>query len=65
MQEENNLFLNKPVDVELNDGYHIYATLVKNELHGVWLKSKSETSFITFNNIRKIKLDRKYLEEDF
>ena len=52
-----NNFLNKDVIVQQLDDYCKYGKLVKTELHGIWLATLKETSFITYNNIKTIKLN--------
>ncbi len=65
METEADKFLGKAIDLTRLDGFHIYAILVKMEQFGVWVKSKQETSFIAFNNIKDIRLDRRSKESDF
>jgi hypothetical protein len=52
-------FLNRQVDVAKLDGFHLYGILKKIEQHGIWIETKKELSFIAFNNIREMRLDRK------
>ncbi len=59
MKPEENEFLGKNVDITRINGYHIYATLIKTEQFGVWVKSHTETSFISYNDIKDIRLDRR------
>ena len=58
--EERNKFLNKHVKVTKEDGFVLYGKLVDKELFGIWLESDTETSFITYNNIKDIRLDPRY-----
>lgn len=51
--------LNKKVKVSLETGFVLYGTLVDTESHGIWLKTDQEVSFINYNTIRDIRLDRK------
>lgn len=52
-------FLNKKVDVQQIDDFHLYGIIVSFEQHGIWLKTQRETSFITYQNIKQIRLDRR------
>lgn len=51
-------FLSKPVAVTKSDNFVLYGIIISREQHGIWLKTKKETSFITYNNIKEIKLDK-------
>ena len=55
--EKENEFFNKNVIVQQTDDYCKYGKLVKTELHGIWLATPKEISFITYNNIKTIKLN--------
>ena len=57
--EAKNQLLNKPVIVTKADSFVLYGTLLAMELHGIWLQTTKETSFITYNNIKDIRLDKK------
>ena len=59
MKQETHNFLGKQIDITRLNGYHIYATLQSIEQFGIWVTSKTETSFIAFNDIKDIRLDRK------
>lgn len=50
--------LNKNVKVSLTSGFVLYGTLVETELYGIWLKSNTETSFISYTTIKDIREDR-------
>jgi len=52
-------FIENNVDVSKCDGFHLYGVLKKIEQHGIWLETKRELSFISFNNIKEIRLDRR------
>lgn len=52
-------FLNKKVDVQQIDDFHLYGLIVSFEQYGIWLKTQRETSFITYQNIKQIRLDRR------
>jgi len=58
MKNEKDDFLGKDIIVQQLDDFCKYGKLVLIEQHGIWLKSIKETSFITFNNIKTIKLDK-------
>lgn len=47
------------VKVSLESGFVLYGTIIKKELHGIWLKTDQETSFINFNVIRDIRINRR------
>jgi len=61
---ETEIFLNKHVDVAKLDGFHIYSILRRIDQFGVWLEYNNELTFVSFNNIREMKLDRKFREEN-
>ena len=56
MKEEKS-FLNKNIIVQQLDDYCKYGKLIKSELHGIWLQSPKETSFIAYANIKTIRLN--------
>lgn len=58
-------FVGEHVDVTRNTGFHVYAKLLKIEQFGIWLQSDTETSFIAFNDIKDIRLDKRYNKGDF
>ncbi len=58
MKERN--FLNKQVIVTKADGFVLYGTLVDCQLHGIWLKTKQETSFLAYSNIKDIRLNPRF-----
>jgi len=41
------------------DGYCIYARLLKQEGHGVWLRTKTKTLFVTYSNLKEIYLNER------
>lgn len=53
-------FLNQNVDVTRLTGFHVYAKLKQIDQFGIWIESKTETSFIAFNDIKDIRLDKRY-----
>ncbi len=60
MLEKEPTFLNKQVIVTQIDNFVKYGELYKQELHGIWLKSNTEISFIAYNNIKTIKLNHRF-----
>jgi len=61
--EEKEPLLNKQVIVTQKDRFVKYGELYKAELHGIWLKSDKETSFVSYDNILTIKLNPRYKED--
>lgn len=61
MQPERNktLFEGKRVSATKLDGFVLYATLLKMEEHGVWLQIKNTVLFVTYNNLKEIRLDER------
>ena len=58
MEEENEL-LNKPVVVRLKNDFALYGLAQSFLQGGIFLKTKTETSFISFTEIKNIRLDRR------
>ncbi|MBD3196428.1 MAG: hypothetical protein GF317_15320 [Candidatus Lokiarchaeota archaeon] len=49
---------NKRCIIRKIDDYTVYGTVSFDE-HGIWLKTNTETSFIAYNNIKEIRLDKR------
>ena len=54
---EKEKILSKAVAVTKTDNFVLYGTIISSEQFGIWLKTKKETSFISYNNIKQIRLD--------
>jgi hypothetical protein len=55
-------FLHRRVAVTQADNYVKYGELERTEAFGIWLRIGEEISFIAFNNIKTIRLDKRYEE---
>ena len=59
MEAEFGYFKDKNVNVEVDSGFHIFAKIIGITSTGIMLESKREKSYISFSNIKAIKLDRR------
>jgi hypothetical protein len=57
MEPVENALLGKKVKIVKADGFVLYGTLLKKEDFGIWVKTNTETSFITFLNILEVRID--------
>ena len=49
-------FLNSNVKVRLNNNFVLYGTVVDETDAGIWLKTRTETSFLNYEQIASIKV---------
>jgi len=54
---EMSCFLHKRCKLVKNDGFTLYGIIIEIEQFGVVLKTNQETSFISFLNIKELRLD--------
>ena len=59
MEAEIRYFKDKNVNVEVGSGFHIFAKIIGITSSGIMLESEREKSYISFSNIKAIKLDRR------
>lgn len=62
MINEKEMFLTRKVNVRKNDDFVLYGRIKSFEEHGIWLDTGKEISFITYNNIKEIRLSK---EQDY